>query len=98
MAKNLILWETNTSAVPVDPAAQAAIWGRFGEITKKALDSGKLKDWGIFAGGQSGFALSDETATEILTRALMFSPYVKFTIYPLVSLPEVMKIMQSMPK
>ncbi len=98
MAKVLILWETNFSSLPSDPAAQAAIWGRFGEITKKAMDSGKVKDWGIFAGGFAGYSIADEATTETLSRALQFSPYIKATVHPVLSLPEVMKVMQSMPK
>jgi hypothetical protein len=98
MAKVLILWEMNASSIPTDPKEQLAIWGRLGEITKKALDSGKVKDWGIFAGGNAGYSIADETSVETLTRALQFAPYVKLTIHPVLSLPEVLKIMQSMPK
>ena len=98
MAKCLILWESNLSILPVDPAEQAAIFGRLAEITKKGMDSGKVKDWGIFPGGHAGYSIIDETSAETLGRALQFSPYIKLTVHPVLSLPEVMKVMQSMPK
>lgn len=98
MAKSLILWEMNTNVIPTDPAEQAAVLGRLAQITKKALDEGRVKDWGIFAGGSAGYSLSDEPPSEILTRSFMFSPYVKLEVHPVLSLSEVMKVMQSMPK
>jgi len=98
MAKVLILWEMNTSAIPSDPAQQAAIYGRLGAITQKALDSGKVKDWGIFAGGSAGYTIADETSAETLSRAMQFTPYVKFQVNPVLGIAEVMKIMQPPPK
>ena len=98
MAKVLILWEMNINAIPVDPAQQAAIYGRLGAITQKALESGKVKDWGIFAGGWAGYTIADETSAETLTRALQFSPYVKFQVNPVLGIADVMKIMQAPPK
>ncbi len=98
MSKVLILWESNLNILPIDPAEQAAIFGRLAGITKKALDSGKVKDWGIFPGGHAGYSIADESSSETLTRALQFSPYIKLTVQPVLSLPEVMKVMQSMPK
>jgi hypothetical protein len=98
MAKSIILWEMEPKVMPKDPAEQMAILGRLGQITKAAVDSGKVKDWGIFAGGSAGYSIVDEPATETLTRAMQFMPYVKLTINPVVGINEVMQIMQSMPK
>jgi len=98
MAKVLILWEMNTDAIPTDPAQQTALYGRLGAMTKQALDSGKVKDWGIFAGGHAGYSIADETSAETLSRTLQFSPYVKFQVNPVLGIDDVMKIMQSMPK
>jgi hypothetical protein len=98
MAKVLILWEMNTSAIPADPAQQAAIYGRLGAMTQKALESGKVKDWGIFAGGNAGYSIADETSVETLSRTLQFSPYVTFQVNPVLGIADVMKIMQTPPK
>ncbi len=98
MAKVLILWEMNMNAIPADPAQQAAIYGRLGAITQKALNSGEVKDWGIFAGGNAGYSIADETSAATLSRTLQFTPYVKFQVNPVLGIADVMKIMQSMPK
>jgi hypothetical protein len=98
MAKILILWEMDPAMMPKDPAERMALIGKLGEITKKALDSGKVKDWGIFAGGWSGYSVADESGIETFTRAMMFTPYVKLQVNPVLSLAEAMKVMQSMPK
>ncbi len=46
MAKCLILWEMNPAAISMDPSERMATIGKLSEITKKAIDSGKVKDWG----------------------------------------------------
>ena len=98
MAKCLILWEMEPAVMPKDPAEQMAVLGKLGMITKNAVDSGKVKDWGIFAGGFAGYSIIDEPATETLTRAMQFMPYVKLKVNPVVGINEVMQVMQSMPK
>jgi hypothetical protein len=98
MAKCLILWEMETAIMPKDPAEQMAVLGKLGQITKAAVDSGKVKDWGIFAGGHAGYSIVDETATETLTRCMQFMPYVKLNVNPVVGINDVMQIMQSMSK
>jgi muconolactone delta-isomerase len=98
MSKILILWEMDPAIMPKDPAERMAVIGKLAEITKKAMDSGKVKDWGIYAGGWAGYSIADETSAETFTRAMMFIPYVKLTVHPVLSLPEVMKVMQSLPK
>jgi hypothetical protein len=98
MAKCLILWEMDPAVMPKDPAEQMAVFGKLGQITKSSLDSGKVKDWGIFAGGWAGYSIIDEPATETLTRSFQFTPYVKLKVNPVVGINDVMQIMQSMPK
>jgi hypothetical protein len=98
MAKALILWEMNAGAIPADPAERMKVFGMLAEITKKALDSGKVKDWGIFAGGSAGYSIIDEPATDTMTRAMQFGPYVKLQVNPVLGISDVMKIMQSMAK
>lgn len=98
MAKFLILWEMNLHAMPADPSQQTAILARLGTMTKQALDSGQVKDWGIFAGGNAGYSISDETSIDTLTRVFKFNPYVKFQVNPVLGIADVMQIMQSMPK
>jgi hypothetical protein len=98
MAKCLILWEMDAAVMPKDPAEQMAVFSKLGMITKNALDSGKVKDWGIFAGGGAGYSIVDEPATETLTRAMQMMPYVKLKINPVVGINDVMQIMQSMSK
>ncbi len=96
MAKSLILWEMDTAILPKQPAEQMAILGKLGTITKTAVDSGKVKDWGIFAGGGAGYSIVDEPATETLTRVMLLMPYIKFHVNPVLGIDEVMKVMQSM--
>lgn len=96
MAKYLILWETDNSKMPTNPSEQAALIGKQMEMTKKALDDGKITDWGIFAGAGAGYAISEGTAADSLQGAMQFSPYVKFNTIPVLSIDEVAEVMKSM--
>jgi len=96
MSKHLILWESDMSRIPVDPNEQAALHGKHLEITKKMLDEGQMTDWGIFAGGGAGYAISEGTASDSLRNIMPFSPYIKFKVLSVLSLDEVAEVMKSM--
>ena len=95
MAKYLALWEMNLNAMPANPAERAAAIARMSEMTKKALDEGRIKDWGIFPGGNAGYGLSEGTGVEALTRALQFSPYVKFEVKQVLSIAEAIEAIKA---
>jgi hypothetical protein len=82
--------------MPTDPKERAAVLGKMMEMTKQALDSGQIKDWGLFAGGNAGYGIGEGTAADMLKGAMQFEPYVKFTVHPVLSLKEVMEVMKSM--
>jgi hypothetical protein len=96
MAKYLILWEEDTSRVPADPNERAALISKQMELTKKALDERQVTDWGIYAGGNAGYAISERTPADALMGVMQFSPYIKFQVHPVLSLAEAAEVMKSM--
>jgi hypothetical protein len=95
MAKYIALWEMNISAMPADPAQRSAAIIKMSEMTKKALEEGKIKDWGIFPGGNGGYGISEGTAVEALTRAMGFVPYIKFETRQVLSIDEAIQAMKA---
>jgi hypothetical protein len=95
MSKYLVLWEGVPGTMPVDPKERAAVTGKVMEMTKQALDSRQIIDWGIFAGGDAGYAIGEGAAADMLKGSMQFSPYFKFNVHPVLSLQEVGEVMKS---
>jgi hypothetical protein len=96
MAKYLNLWEVVPGTMPTDPKERGAVLGKMGEMTKKMMDDGLVLDWGVFPGGSSGYAISAGEPADGLKAAMVFAPYYKFEIRPVVSLAEAMQTLQSL--
>jgi hypothetical protein len=96
MSKFLILWESVPGTMPTDPKERAAVLGKMMEMTKKALDDRQITDWGLFAGGEAGYGISEKTDADVLRGAMQFSPYFKFTVHPVLSLKQAGDVMKSM--
>ena len=96
MAKYLNLWEVVPGTMPADPKERGELLGKMGEMTKKMMDDGLVLDWGVFAGGSAGYAISSGEPAEGLKASMLFAPYYKFEIHPVLSLAEVMQTLQSL--
>ncbi len=96
MSKFINLWEIDSSKMPHDPKEIAALRWKQVEMTKKMLDEGQISDWGIYAGGGAGYAISEGTAMDSLRNTMQFSPYITIRIYPVLSVDEVAEVMKSM--
>jgi hypothetical protein len=96
MAKSLNLWEVVPGTMPTDPKERGAILGKMGEMTKKMMDDGLVLDWGVFSGGNAGYAISAGEAIDGFKASMAFAPYFKFEIRQVLSLDEAMQAMQSL--
>ena len=96
MSKYINLWEVDNSKMPTDPNERAALIGKRIEMTKKMLDEGQITDWGIFAGGNAGYAIAEGTEADMLKGTMPFMPLIKFHIHPVVSIDKVVEVMKSM--
>ena len=96
MPKFLNLWEVDNSKMPTDPNERASLIGKQIEMTKKMLDEGQISDWGIFAGGGAGYAIGEGTEADIFKRTMQFGPYIKFQVYPVLSIDEMSEVMKSL--
>jgi len=96
MSKILNLWESDMSKLPLDPNERAALWGKQIEATKKMLDEGRIYDWGLFAGGGGGYGISPADAPQVLQNVIQFSPYIKFSSHLVLSIDEVVEVLNSL--
>jgi len=98
MARYLLLWELDTSRVPVSPQERAAGWTALIDMTKQDLVQGALKDWGSFVGELRGYAVADGSEVEIGTFIQRYVPYVRFTTHPVGTVTQVEEIIKSLTK
>ena len=85
--KNLILWEINSTLIPTDPKERMKLMMTMLEMVKKDVDSGDI-EWGASPSGNRGYVVSEQDEKEIYARAMMFSPYAKFEVVPMLSVGE----------
>lgn len=88
MSKYLILWELNICLIPENPEKQMVFFTRLMNMVSEDFKIG-LVDWGEFAGGHSGYAISEGTEKEIALSLMKYSPYIKFVVNPVLSVSQV---------
>lgn len=98
MAKYMVLWEVDTNRTPEDPKAKKAQFLGFGEIVKKQLKEGGVKEWGLFAGEMSGYTIFEGSAVDLHTFTTIWTPVVKFTTRQVMTVDEVNKATKALPE
>ena len=96
MSKFLVLWESDSSKVPIDPKERAALLEKLTEMTKKMLHVGQISDWGMFAGGGVGYTVGEGTEADVYKLTMQFAPYIRFKVHPVLSINQVAQVMKSM--
>ena len=90
MAKFLTLWELDTTKLPEKPEEQISLYIEQLNMIKEDFEkrNPQILDWGIFAGSNAGYSISEGTAQEIDFGLLKYGSYVKFKVYPVLSLEQ----------
>ena len=96
MAKFLMLWEVDTTRVPIDPKERGAGWGALIAMVKQDLEKGRLKDWGAFVGEINGYAVAEGTELEIGNMVQQYIPFVNFKTHPIASVDQVDQITKAL--
>jgi hypothetical protein len=90
MTKFLVLWKLDASKLPEKPEEQISLYIKQLNMVKEDLTKNKL-DWGLFAGSNSGYSIVEGTEQEIDFTSLKYQPYVKFKVYPVLSVDQVLE-------
>jgi len=92
----LILWDGDDSLMPKDPEERGKLLGSMLEMTKKSIESGEVKMWGLSATGGCGFTITDREPKELLANSMKYAPYIKSEAKPMLSIDEVADVMKKM--
>ena len=97
MAKFLTLWGTDTTRVSESPEEQIRHDTMLVNMVKEDLESGKTLDWGMFAGGElRGYCIDEGTELEITMMNMRYVPYIKFKMYPILSVSQVEEMIKAL--
>ena len=94
MGRYLVLWEIDSSRIPVDAKERGVAWTLMLEMVKQDLKSGKSKDWGSFVGEMSGYTIMEGTEVEVASVAMQYGPYVLFKVHPIATVAQVGEIIK----
>jgi hypothetical protein len=98
MGKYLMLWEIDTTKIPLSPKERGTGWNALMEMVKQDLKKGLLKDWGSFVGEMSGYSVHEGTEVEIMKGIQQFVPYVHFKVHPVASVSQVEEMIKALTK
>lgn len=94
MGKYLTLWETDMSRVPEDPKEQLGLFTKIINMVKEDLKNGPTKDFGMFLGGDSGYAIDEGTEEEVAMSNMKYCPFIKCTVHQVISTGQIEEIMK----
>ena len=98
MGKYLLLWEIDTTKIPVSPKERGAGWNVLMEMVKQDIKKGLNKDWGTFVGEINGYAVMEGTEVEVMNALQQYSPFVHFKVHPIGSVSQVDEVIKTLTK
>lgn len=96
MGKYLLIWQLDSSRVPVDQKERGRQWAGLLGMVKKDLEKGLTKDWGIFAGEDSGYVIAEGSETDIAVMVQQYYPFVNFETHPIMSVSQAEEVVKAM--
>jgi hypothetical protein len=97
MGKYLMLWEIDTTKIPVSPKERGAGWNALMEIVKQDMKKGITKDWGAFVGELRGYSIGEGSEVELMNTLQQFS-FVHFKVHPISSVSQVEEMIKTLIK
>jgi hypothetical protein len=90
MPKFFVKWNMDMTKIPASPEEMAKAWLAMAEMVKADIKAGKMKDWGMAAGGGWGYGIMEEASeAELYTALLKWIPYIQFEVTPVLTLEQV---------
>jgi hypothetical protein len=98
MGKYLMLWEIDTTKIPVSPKERGGGWNLLMGMVKQDIKKGLNKDWGAFVGEINGYAVLEGTEVEIMNALQQYVPFVHFKVHPIASVSQVDEMIKALTK
>ena len=96
MPRYLMMWELDTTKIPINPKERANTWLPMIQMVKQDMQSGMLKEWETYIGEMKGFGVSEGSEEEMGKMVQKFVPFVKFTTHPIITIDQMEKLAKEM--
>jgi hypothetical protein len=96
MGKYLVLWDLDTTRIPVDPKKRRDASALLTALVKNDIEKGIQKDYGAFVGETKGYGIVEGSEIEVSLLIQQFIPYVKFEVKPIMSISQVEEMLNTM--
>ena len=92
MPKFYVKWHMDPTKTPADPEEMVKGWLLMAEMVKADMKAGKVKDFGVAAGGADGYAIREEASeADLFTALLKWMPSVQFEVTPVLAVDQVVE-------
>lgn len=98
MARFMVVWELDTSKVPVDPKQRAMGWDSLLDMVDDDMKKGLTKDWAAYVGEMRGYSICDGSELEIAAMCQKYIPFVNFNVHPLTSIADMRRMLEVLGK
>lgn len=98
MPRYLMTWELDTTKVPVDPKERATAFLPMLQMVKQDMQSGVIKEWGVYIGETKGFGVCEGSEEEVAKMAQKYMPIVQFMTHPAITVDQMEKLFKEMAK
>ncbi len=89
MPRFYVKWEFDRIQIPRDPAERVKLWMAMLEMVKDGLNTGVIKDWGMFSGGEGGYSVGEfKTEAEHFAYLMRWMPTIKFEVQPILTVDQ----------
>ena len=96
MGKYLMLWELDTTRVPVDPKERGSGFELLMGAVKQDIQKGLMKDWGGFVGELNGYGVAEGSEVEIGNMMQQYVPFVSFKLHAIASVSQVDELVKAL--
>jgi len=98
MARYLMEWELDHTKVPISPKERATAWLPMIQMVKQDMQSGVIKEWGVYVGEGKGFGVAEGSDEAVEKMAQKYVPFVIFTAHPAITIDQMEKLAKEMAK
>ncbi|MHA1988489.1 MAG: hypothetical protein ACW98D_17805 [Promethearchaeota archaeon] len=98
MGKYLVLWEIDSTRLPVSRKERGAGWRALLNFVKEDIKDGLTLEWGAYVGELRGFAIFEGDEVEINVRLQKYSPFVTFKLRSITGVEQAEQLVEEMMK
>jgi hypothetical protein len=96
MGKYLMLWELNSTLIPIDPHERGQGYAALMEFVQQDIEVGLTKDWGCYVGEGNGYCVVEGDEVDVSKMIQRYVPFCDFSTHPIATLDQMIEVIRSL--